>query len=123
MFIKEILNIDRNAHEADIIVSDGKIDILCHTFDYLNDNIKSFELSPLDYDEVYAISEKEFKISNFSQSKYDYQIHCEIIDIKNGIVKLCGIKISLGKYLPGDLTNGDWITVKCYRMDIYLDYD
>ena len=123
MFIKEILIIDRNAQEADIIVSDGKIDILCHTFDYLNDNIKSFELSPLDYDEEYAISEKEFKISNFGQSKYDYQINCEIIDIKNGIVKLSGIKISLGKYLPGDLKNGDWITVKCYRMDIYLDYD
>ena len=123
MFIKEILNVDISAHEADIIISDGQYDILCITFDYLHDDIKGIELSVLDYDEVYVTSEKGFRIDNFGRSKYDYHIKCRIIDIEKGIVELYGLKIVLGRYFPGDLKNGDWITVKCYRMQAYLTYD
>lgn len=122
MFIKRIFNIDNDAHEADIIVSDGNLDILCYAFDFQNANIDRFELSPMDYNEVYISYEKGYKIKKFDQSKYNYFIQCRIIDIKNGIVELYGTNISLGRYLPGDLKNGDWITVKCYRLGIYLFY-
>ncbi len=123
MFIKRICNIDNNAHEADMIVSDGDFDILCYSFDFQNKQINGFQLSPMDYDEVYITDEKEYKINNFGKSKYNYQMQCKIIDVENGIVELFGIKISLGKYLPGDLRNDDWISFKCYRLDIYLFYN
>ena len=93
MFVKEIINIDKNTHDTDIIVTGGNFEILCCVCDYLNEDSYRFELFSLDYDDVYAISEKEFKISDFGKSKYNYQIHCRIIGIHKGIVELCDLKI------------------------------
>lgn len=122
MFVKEILNVNKEAHEADIIVSDGNFNILCYSCDYEDEKIKDFELTPMDYDEVYLTYEREYKISKFDQSRYNYEIQCEILNVERAIVRVFGILISLARYLPGDIKNGDWITFKCYRLGIDLVY-
>ena len=119
--IKEINWMSEEALEAEVIITDGRFELLCfsHPFkknkgDQLLDPLYAFEP-----DEIVKLETPSFRIERLSNA-FDYLIEGKLIDKESGHVKLGNIIIEIeNHFIPRDFKDGDNISFKCNRLDIY----
>ena len=121
MFIKTIKWVDKEAQEAEIIVSDGSIDILCFSCPFIRiiNDILVDPIYCLDVQNV-VISNEETNYVKKSNTYFGYLICGKLTDKKNKIVYLNDIKLSLEEaYIPPDIPENGFIEFNISRLNLY----
>ena len=116
MFIKKIIDYDRSAGEADVLISDGRYEILCYAHPFENKN-KRFSLVSFMAKGVKRIEAREFKAEKSTNGYYSYNMQGEITDIEERIVKVGDIFIELEDVIPKDIKTHDFIEFSVARID------
>lgn len=119
--VKEINWINESSKEAEVIISDGILTLMCFSqpFNYeVGDELKE----PLYCYEVRNVmkSDEEGFISEKQDNAFAYFLRGKLIDSRNKLVMVGGVKISLEDYsIPIDLKDDDIIEFTVQRLDIY----
>lgn len=116
MFIKKIIDYDKNIGEADILITDGQYKILCYAYPFENKG-KQFALVTFMTKDVKRIEAREYKLEKNINGYYSYNIQGEIVDIKKRIVKVGDILIVLEDVIPKDIKTHDFIEFSVERVD------
>ncbi|MDR1159579.1 MAG: hypothetical protein LBK69_03035 [Syntrophomonadaceae bacterium] len=121
MFVKSIDWIDEEAQEAEVIVSDGSVSILCfsHPFKKNVNDILAEPIHCLDAENV-AVSEEQVAYANRSNTTFGYSICGKLADKENKIALLGNIKLCLeDAYIPDSIPEGSFIAFDVSRFDLY----
>jgi len=59
----------------------------------------------------------EYAVEKQGISRYEYKIIAQVLDVKEGLLKVYGFEFLFREYLPNDLNNGDYLEFECFRMD------
>lgn len=116
MFIKEIIDYDRNTGEADVLITDAQYEILCYAYPFENKN-KQFTLNTFMAKAVKHIDAREYKVKKSTDGYYSYFIQGEVVDIKSRLVKVGDIFIALEDVIPKDIKTQDFIEFSTLRID------
>lgn len=121
MFIKNIKWIEKDAKEAEIIISDDAFDILCFSCplekklgEKLEDPLYCFIVKNV------VLSDKNIFYVNKEKGIFDYSI-CGKLEhkTKDGkIVMVNEIKLHINDYIPNDIVPGDYIEFYVSRIDL-----
>jgi len=127
VFIKHIDWDDEEAGVANVLVSNGRIDILCfsHPFDGSVGDTLTEPLYCLDAENVVVSEQPEAYVQkNDSLGYFGYSVCGKLIDRKNHIVSVDGdILLSLeNDDIPYDISEGDDIMFDVLRMDVCMHY-
>lgn len=119
--VKEIIWISKEILEAEVIVTDGRFEILC--FSHPCRKKKGEELTEplhaLDTDRIVRLEVPSLYVKKLNKP-FDYLIQGKLIDKSSGIIELGDIVIEIGRHaVPGDLKNDEYISCVCDRLDIY----
>ncbi len=121
MFVKEIRDYDRFSDEADIIISDGKYDLLCYCFPTeipkKGQTIKT--VTALFAKNMMRVKNNEFIIKKMT-NYYAYQLQGEVIDSLTPKICIGDIIIYLDSSLPKDIKEGEYIELSVDRLDCTL---
>ncbi|MDR0587902.1 MAG: hypothetical protein LBG61_02855 [Burkholderiales bacterium] len=121
MFVKAINWIDKDAQEAELIVSDGNIELLCFSQPCnkkVNESIDSL-IYCFDAEDIQK-SDERIAYTNKDDSYFGYSMCCNLLDLKDKIVQIGEIKLCLeGEEFPGDLVEGDYVKFNVSRLDVY----
>lgn len=118
MFIKEIKDYYKAGAEADIIVSDDELEILCYAQPFSGKYNVDFVLCPLDYSDIMTATKNEYSIEKLETGFYDYFLRGKLINLEKGLVQIGGIIIKGIRYLPKDIREGEYIEFSVERMDL-----
>ncbi|MDE7454209.1 MAG: hypothetical protein K2M64_00065 [Clostridia bacterium] len=122
MYIKKIIKLDKDDIDADIIVSDGKFDLLCYAWECENSvGDTNFELSPLmGHADIMTGDKREYKIQKLEDGHFDYKLQGKLIDIEKcrGKVQIGAIVIKDVCWIPRDIKVGDYIEFTVIRLDV-----
>lgn len=121
MFIKSVNWIDKDAQEAEVIVSDGEIDILCfsqpfkkYIGDSLLDPIYCFDTTDI------MITDEHNSFTIRDGNTFRYSLCGKLIDKNKKKVILGGLTLCLeDAYLPGDILQKSFIKFSVSRLDLY----
>ena len=116
MQMKEIYDYDPEAQEANVLVTDGKYEILCYASSFKNSN-KNFELSAFMVESVIKADKESYFVEKISDSFFAYKLQGRLIDIEKRIFAVGKIRIELENVIPKDLKNGDFVQVIVGRID------
>ncbi len=125
MYIKAIDKWDEFSGEMDILVTDGKFNILCYYWPihsgelkigqkiesvgtYMAENIMTAELNEGE------MAEKT------DESHYSYFLIGKVINCEERLISIGELTIKLDGYLPGDIKVGDIVKLTAARMDAYI---
>ena len=117
MEIKEILDYDINAKEADILISDGQNEILCYAYPFENKNHNNFMLETFMAKDVMRIEEKRSSIIKSSSEYYAYKLCGKVIDLEKRLISIGEIVIQLEDIIPKDIIKNDFIEFSVMRID------
>ncbi|NER13108.1 hypothetical protein GWK08_06635 [Leptobacterium flavescens] len=121
MVVKEIIWISEEILEAEVVITDGQFDLLCfgHPFKKKKGEQLTGPIYALDPTEIIRLETPNSHIKKLDES-FDYLIEGELVDKKSGLMKIGDIMIEIdGRFIPGDIVNGDYISFRCDRLDIY----
>ena len=123
MFVKEIRDYDKFSNEADIIISDGRHNLLCYCFPTempkIGEKIKA--VTSLFAKNIMRVKNNEFIIEKMTDY-YAYHLHGEVIDCKTPKICIGDIIIYLDTSLPKDIKEGEYIELSVDRLDCtFLD--
>lgn len=116
MFLKEVLDFDIEAKEADIIVSDGVNDILCYAQPYENNKIP-FKLFAFRANNIIRTSEEVSFVNKNPEGYYSYNLQGKLIDSRIGLVSIGDIVIEIGNNIPKDIKLNEYIKFTLERVD------
>ncbi len=118
MIIKEIIEYDEAAQEADILVTDGQHEILCYAHPFINQDINKFMLEAFMTENVIKVEDKkDVSINKIDKGYYAYKICGRIIDIDKRLVSIGNIVIKIEDIIPKDIINNDFIEFSVLRVD------
>ena len=121
MFIKSVEWIDKDAQEAEIVVSDGKIDILCFSHPFTK-NVGVELLEPIfcfDVTDIMITRESQILVKRDGDS-YRYFVRGKLFDKNEKIVKLGGLTLCIeDSYIPKDLSENNIIEFSVSRFNLY----
>lgn len=117
MYITKIKDYDIEAKEADIIVSDGKYEILCYAQPFENKTNSSFILSAFRDDNIMRGLEEICFVEKIHDGYYDYRLQGKLIDLEKRLVSIGDIVIELGNGIPKDINQNDYIEFTVMRVD------
>ena len=120
MYIKELLNYDEEAHEADIVISDGQFDLLCYAHPFISGEYKELKapLSAFMSENIMRTSENEYRIERLQDNYYAHRFHGKIIDLQKRLVTIGNIVIKLENTIPKDINEGEFIEFSAMRIDL-----
>ena len=121
MKVKDIIWIDKDSHEAEVLVSDGVHH--CHAFCHpchlkVGDEILE-PLHSLGEASVYRVDHQEVTIRQQPGSDcWQHELVAVVLDRDTKLVQVGQIRVVLST-MPGDIANGE--TIECFpdRLDIY----
>ena len=116
MFIRKIIDYDKDVGEADILVTDGQYEIICYVQLFENKN-KHFSLFSFLTKDVKRIEKMEYKVTKGIKGYYSYEIQGKIIDVEKRIMRVGDIFITLEDVIPKDIKNNDYIEFSVERID------
>ena len=118
--IKEIINYDIEAQEADVLISDGQFEILCYAQPYLPETFKAPDhaLSAFMTENVLRVSENEYRIKRLQNGYYSYRLQGKLIDLQKRLVMIGAIVIKIENVIPKDIREGDFIEFTVMRLDL-----
>lgn len=117
MKIKEILNYDKEAKEADMLISDGEFEILCYAFPFENKNPNNFTLEAFMTKDIIRVEDKSCSVIKSPDGYYAYYLRGKIINIKQRLVAIGNIIINLDDDIPKDIKNNEFIEFFVLRID------
>ena len=118
MFIKEIKDYYKAGAEADIIVSDDELEILCYAQPFSGKYNVDFVLCPLDYSDIMTASKNEYLVEKLNTGFYDYFLRGKLLDVEKGLVQVGGITLQGLRYMPKDIRQGEYIEFSVARIDL-----
>ena len=118
MFVKEIKDYDILSNEADIIISDGKYELLCYCFqtEMLKKGqaikaVKSFFAK-----NIMRLEANEFLIKKL-EGYYSYHLQGEVVDSKIPKIRIGNLIISLDAPLPKDIKEKEYVEFSVDRLE------
>ena len=119
MLVKKIIQFDKQDKEADLLISDGRYNVICYAYPItsvcLNQEIT--ELYGFDCSNILKISRELYDIKK-QTSYYAYTFNACVISVMEGIVQIGEIRIRLDAEIPKDIFNGDYISFSVTRLDV-----
>ncbi|MGE7090726.1 hypothetical protein ACQKII_04570 [Lysinibacillus sp. NPDC048646] len=119
--IKKINWISQEALEAEVVVTDGKFEIMCFAqpLNYLKESELIGPIYCLNVSNLMIAERKEYSIEKLDDH-FAYRFIGKLIDKDYEKVKLGKLLLELdNNLLPGDINEGDFISFCCQRLDIY----
>jgi len=115
-YIKNVNFIDKDVKEVAITLNDGQVELKAYCDNYCEN--KPLILSTFMTSDVMISDDKTFKAIN--NGNYSHTIQGELYSKILGKVKVGKFFISIDKEkIPVDISDGDFITFKCVRLDAY----
>lgn len=117
MFIKQIIDRDEISGEMDIIISDGKFELLC----YCAQSNNSFpsevkELETFLSDKIMLANNNNY-CANKTDGYYSYHLQGKVLECKQPMISIGEIHILLDTPLPKDIKKNDFIECFVQRID------
>lgn len=118
--IKKINWISQEVSEAEVIVTDGELEIMCFAqpLNYLEENELLEPIYCLDVSDLVKAELSEYRIEKLDDN-FSYSFLGQLIDKRDEKVKVGGLLLELDYNIPGDINEGDFISFNCQRLDIY----
>lgn len=119
MIVKQINWLSRASLEAEVIISDGKIDLLCfaHPMNYQEGQSLIEPLIVLDVSGV--VKSNDYTPPQKQSDTFEYYLTGKIIDKENGIIEIGNIQIEINSSsIPQDINQGEFISFQCSRLDL-----
>jgi len=124
MYVKMIKSYDEFSGEMDIIVTDGKFDILCYYWPIYSSKLKVGDqiskISTCGADNIMTELNEEPDVKKTDESYYSYDLIGKIFNIEESLISIGELIIKLDGYLPGDIQLGDIVKLSIDRMDAYV---
>ena len=121
MKIKKINWISQEALEAEVVVTDGELEIMCFAqpLNYLEENELIEPIYCFNVSNLVKTEKSEYSIEKLDDN-FAYRLIGKLIDKHDEKVKLGELLLELdNNLLPGDINEGDFISFCCQRLDIY----
>lgn len=118
MFIKQVKSFDKFSDEADIVVTDGKFELMCYCHPSIQYPIGT-EVKDITSFLAKNIMRAEcndcliLKLEDY----YAYHLQGKIIDLINKVVLIGGIQIILDMSIPNDIKLGEYIEFDVLRLN------
>jgi len=119
--IKKINWISQEALEAEVVVTDGELEIMCFAqpLNYLEESELIEPIYCLNVSNLVKAEKSEYSIEKLDDY-FAYRLIGKLIDKRYEKVKLGELLLELdNNLLPGDINEGDFISFCCQRLDIY----
>nr|WP_223251658.1 hypothetical protein [Bacillus sp. LLTC93] len=118
--IKKINWISQEASEAEVIVTDGELEIMCFAqpLNYLEESELLEPIYCLNVSDLVKVEMTEYRIEKLDDN-FSYRFIGQLIDKHDEKVKIGELLLELDNNLPGDIAEGDFISFSCQRLDIY----
>lgn len=120
MFIKEIRDYDKDALEADILISDSMNEVLCYAHSFVNFH-EDFSLKAFMTKNIMRALDNTSSVKKNEDGYYSYKLQGKLVDIINGGVLIDNIKIQIDGDFPGDISVGEFIEFDVFRIDSFQD--
>jgi len=121
MYVKTINWIDQDSREAEVIVSDGHIELLCFSHPFkknINEKLKE-PIHCFDANNV-VLSKEQVIYANKRDNFFSYSLCGKLVDRKNKLVCLRDIKLCLeNAHISSDIPNDSYVEFDVSRLDIY----
>ena len=120
MYIKDIKYIDSNNLEGDVVVTDGKFELLVYSYP-LNYEVGSIIINPLyvfEPSNIHMSDKRVYKVRKL-KSHYGYFIRGRLINKEKGIIRVGDIALNINnKLIPSDIKNNQYVQFMCERIDL-----
>jgi len=118
LFVKEIRDYDKFSDEADIIISDGRHNLLCYCFPTKMPKIGQTinTITSLFAKNIMRVKDNEFIIKK-ETNYYAYHLQGEVVDREIPKIRIGDIIICLDTPLPKDIKKGEYIELTVDRLD------
>ena len=121
MWIKQIIKYYEGDVEADVIVTDGRFELMCYAL-YCENNVGDvdFTLTPFDCGDVMTSEVNEYRIQKLESGYYDYKLQGKLIAVEKdvGTVQIGGIIISGVRCIPKDICVGEYVEFTVIRLEL-----
>lgn len=118
MFVKAIKDYDKFSDEADIIVSDGKYDLLCYCHPtekpIIGEPIK--KITSFFAKSIMRATKPEFIIEKLKDC-YSYYLQGKLIDIASSKICIGNLIMCLDSVVPKDVKCGEFVSFFVDRLD------
>ena len=119
MHIQTVLLFDKEGREADVIVSDGEYELLCHAFP-----IAAVEIG-MPVSGLYGFScgnEVRAENPHCAVTKlppyFAYHMTGILFSKQKRIVRVGGLEISMDAHIPNDLSDSEYVSFDVQRVDL-----
>lgn len=121
MFVKSINWIDEDSQEAEVIVSDGCIEVLCFSHPFKKEINSVLEDPIYCFNTENVILAQEQSVSVYkSNNHFAYSLRGKLVDKKNKLVYLGNITLCLeDAYISNDILESSYIEFDVSRLDLY----
>lgn len=119
MKIKSIKWLSEEALEAEVVVTDGYLEISCFAHPFLleiGDRVSDY-LICIGVEKVQRCNAIEFEITR-SSNTFSYYFIGKVAIVEESILNVGDIYLKLDIPLPGDLTTGEFVSFTCERVDL-----
>jgi len=119
--ISKVTWISKEALEAEVIITDGKFELLCFSqpFNHVLDGMLSEPLHCYNAKNIVKADGDDFKALKLTEY-FAYNITGKLISRQEGILILGDIQISVDKdMIPRDIQDGIFIAFYCQRIDLF----
>ena len=122
MYIKGIVHIDRDALEADVVVSDGVFDLLCYAQPFEAADAESLELSLTAFlsQNLMRATEQTDCVLKTQDGYYSYRLQGRIVDRQDQLLAVGNLVIEIDGEIPGDIGEGESVAVDVMRVDLTI---
>ena len=116
----KILNYDEEAREADVLVTDGRFELLCYAHPFTPDDSAKHNrpLSAFIKENVMRALESEYIVEKTKHGYYSYRLQGKISDLQRRLVMVGNIVIELENVIPKDIREGEFIEFTVMRIDL-----
>ncbi|MBF2353136.1 hypothetical protein [Listeria welshimeri] len=121
IIIKKIKWIDKEALEAEVLLSDNNYCILCFSSPCTLSENSIFEdiIYGFNVENIFKLSQEEYAVEKDDKS-YSHKLKGKFVDDRNSILQIEEFRIDLSDgEIPKDIIAGDFIEVSVSRIDIY----
>ncbi len=119
MHIKKILRYDREAKEADILISNGTFELLCYAMPYQTEDFNKSNnlLYAFMTENVMRATENSYKVKKLQNGYYSYHLQGKIIRLQKPLVTIGNILLEIDGVIPQDIKEGEFIEFTVMRID------
>lgn len=119
MHIQTVLHFDKGDGEAEVIVSDGEYELLCHAFPIaaVEIGMPVSGLSGFSCSDMVRAENPRCGVTKLPPY-FAYHMTGILFSKQKRIVRVGGLEIDLDAYMPNDLSDGEYVSFDVQRVDL-----